>query len=630
MLSLILQPCGSAAAASQTRTAASSASVTDEDDPGASRLGQDQYEAWTSPEASSAEESVLTNPSLSKNKGSSQTVSPYTSSTYTHADAFDGKNIYNGIDVSKYNTNIDWNKVKADGIDFAIIRAGYRGYGSAGTLTEDPYFKEHIEGALAAGIKVGVYFFTQAVNTDEAVEEAQYVLSLISGYDITMPVALDFEWPTSNGKPVGRMYEANLTQAEYTAICSTFCDTIAASGYTPMVYANSSDLKNTIDGAKLAEQYKIWLANYTTKTSYTNPYEFWQYSSNGIVDGITDSGGSQARVDCNFWYTDLDINSLTAPSTGSSAQAVSLSTGKIAAIDDQTYTGSAIRPSVKVTLAGSTLKQSTDYTVSYSDNTNAGTATVTVTGKGNYTGSLSTTFTIYPKKPSGLSAVPASKKIALSWSNKTGAAGYQIYRKDTYNGSYKKIKTISDGMVSAWTNSKLSKKHEYYYRIRSYAKTADNKTIYSKYTTLTTGTNPANKIAVTKTSVKLLKKPSASSKKTVTIPKGAALVYDGLTHLKNNKTYHHVHYVTTAKKYSGYLPAKTSFKYYDLGTTTATLNLRKTAGTSGKILIKLPKNTAIALISEKKVKGTIWYKTIYTGKKGKTYTGYVSSDYIQE
>lgn len=80
-----------------------------------------------------------------------------------------------------------------------------------------------------------------------------------------MPVALDFEWPTSNGKPVGRMYEANLTQAEYTAICSTFCDTIAASGYTPMVYANSSDLKNTIDGAKLAEQYKIWLANYTTK-----------------------------------------------------------------------------------------------------------------------------------------------------------------------------------------------------------------------------------------------------------------------------------------------------------------------------------------------------------------------------
>lgn len=613
-LSLLLQPFSGLATSARTVDSYTRVDAAEADDPGEYRLGNQggtTLDATAMPNVSS----FTLNPSFRK---SSQGVSPFTGSTYTHADAFDGMNIYHGIDVSKYQPNINWTKVKDANVDYVIIRLGYRGY-SGGTLNEDPYYKKHIEGALAAGLKVGVYFFTQAINVDEAVAEAQYTLQKISGYDVTMPIAIDFEWPTENGKPVGRMYDAGLTKAQYTTICRAFCDIIASNGYTPMVYANSSDLKNNINGATLAERYTIWLANYTTKTSYTNPYEFWQYSSSGTVDGIS------GRVDCNFWYTKQNINNITTPSTGA---AVSISSGKIAAIADQTYTGSALTPSMKVTVNDKTLSSGTDYSTTYSNNINAGTATVTITGKGNYTDSLSSSFTIYPKKVSGLKGASAAKRITLSWSSKTGASGYQIYRKDTYNGSYKKVKTITGGTVSSWKNTGLSTRHEYYYRIRSFAK-ADSKTIYSDYANLTAATKPSSQVGIANKSLKLLKKPSNSAKKLVTVTKGTSLVYTGITHLKNKKTFYHVQYVTKTKTYDGYLPIKSSLKFYKQGTTMTRLNMRKTASISSKLLCKIPNRTAISIQGKKKVKGTVWYKTSYSGQKGKIYAGYVSSNYIE-
>ena len=119
--------------------------------------------------------------------------SPFKSGTYTHSSVFDGMNIYNGIDVSEHQKTINWNKVKSAGVDFAIIRVAGRGYGS-GNLYEDKYYRQNLQGAIDAGIKVGVYFFSQAVTVKEAEEEADYILSRISGYNITLPVIFDFEF----------------------------------------------------------------------------------------------------------------------------------------------------------------------------------------------------------------------------------------------------------------------------------------------------------------------------------------------------------------------------------------------------------------------------------------------------
>lgn len=148
--------------------------------------------------------------------------SPFTSSTYTHNDIFKNYNIYNGIDVSKYNGDINWDKAKKDGVDFVIVRVGYRGYGKSGTLCTDPNYKANIEGALAAGIKVGVYYFTEALTTDEAREEAEFCISKIKDYNITLPVAIDYEYPTDGKNPIGRMYNAKLTKAEATANVKAF------------------------------------------------------------------------------------------------------------------------------------------------------------------------------------------------------------------------------------------------------------------------------------------------------------------------------------------------------------------------------------------------------------------------
>ena len=157
--------------------------------------------------------------------------SPFTNSTYTHNDTFSGYNIYHGIDVSKYNNNngtIDWNKVKKAGVDFVIVRVGYRGYGKSGTLCTDPFYKTNIEGALAAGIKVGVYYFTEALTTSEAKEEAKFCIDKIKDYDITLPVAIDYEYPTDGSKPVGRMYNAKLSKSAATANVKAFCAAVKA------------------------------------------------------------------------------------------------------------------------------------------------------------------------------------------------------------------------------------------------------------------------------------------------------------------------------------------------------------------------------------------------------------------
>ncbi|MDE6686329.1 MAG: hypothetical protein K2K17_03325, partial [Lachnospiraceae bacterium] len=140
-----------------------------------------------------------------------------------------GTSARKGIDVSQHQGDIDWEQVAASGVELAIIRAGIRGYGT-GALVTDEYFERNMEGAAANGIDIGVYFFTQAITVEEALEEAQYVLELIAPYDITYPIVIDVENPNASAR-------ANaLTQAQRTEIVSAFCDAIAEAGYTPMIY----------------------------------------------------------------------------------------------------------------------------------------------------------------------------------------------------------------------------------------------------------------------------------------------------------------------------------------------------------------------------------------------------------
>ena len=191
-----------------------------------------------------------------------------------------------GIDVSKWQGTIDWEAVADAGIDFAIIRVGYRGY-STGVLVEDSYFEKNIKGATAAGIKVGVYFFSQAITQAEAVEEASMVISLISGYNLTYPVFIDTE--ESGGRA------DSLTKTQRTAVVLAFLKTITNSGYSAGVYASKNWYTDNLN-ASLLSSYTIWVAQYSSTLTYTGKYDIWQYSQTGTVDGIS------GNVDMNISY----------------------------------------------------------------------------------------------------------------------------------------------------------------------------------------------------------------------------------------------------------------------------------------------------------------------------------------
>ncbi len=197
-----------------------------------------------------------------------------------------------GIDVSRYQGEIDWAKVAADGIGFAFIRCGYRSY-TKGTLNEDEYFVRNIRGALENGIEVGVYFFSQALNVSEAMEELDYVLALITGWDVTLPVVFDWEQMLNAGS---RTKSPNWPAV--TDCIIAFCDGVTAAGYTPMAYFNPSLAYLHLDLARL-ERFPKWLAHYVDVTNYQYDYQMWQYGCSGYVSGIS------GRVDMDILFTDF-------------------------------------------------------------------------------------------------------------------------------------------------------------------------------------------------------------------------------------------------------------------------------------------------------------------------------------
>lgn len=212
-----------------------------------------------------------------------------------------------GIDVSAWQSDINWTKVKNDGVEFAFLRCAYRTAGT-GKIYEDGRFRSYISGAKAAGIKVGVYIFSQAITVAEAKQEADYILQMVKNYDIDLPLVFDLEHYSG-----GRFTNAGLSKRTVTDMCLAFCERVEAAGYQSMVYSNPSMLSGEMYPQELG---RLWLAHYTTKTSYsTTAYEYWQCTSDGIVNGIS------TAVDLDFWFepkSGSTVTSTPAPSGNSS------------------------------------------------------------------------------------------------------------------------------------------------------------------------------------------------------------------------------------------------------------------------------------------------------------------------
>lgn len=202
-----------------------------------------------------------------------------------------------GIDVSYAQKSINWKKVAADGIDFAIIRVGYTG-SSSGKCMEDDWFRDNIKQAKAAGLKVGVYYFTTAMTEAQGTREANFAANIIqsTGVKLDLPVVIDSEALPGSlaASKRGHNYNA-LSKSSRTTAVKAFCEQTVKNGYTPMIYASTSWLNSKLDMSKLSK-YKVWVAQYNTKVTYGGTYQCWQYTSSGKVNGITGS------VDMNIWY----------------------------------------------------------------------------------------------------------------------------------------------------------------------------------------------------------------------------------------------------------------------------------------------------------------------------------------
>ncbi len=196
-----------------------------------------------------------------------------------------------GIDVSRYQGEIDWQKVKEQGVQFAFLRAGYRGYES-GAIVEDEMLSTYLPDVTEAGIPIGLYFFSQAITTQEAVEEADFAIDAAEGYPIQYPIVFDME------EIAGSTYRTEtLTASQITDIAIAFCERVRERGYTPMIYGNVGFLLGRMELSRL-QDYDIWFAQYRSKPYF--PYEFsvWQYTAQGQIDGIP------GEVDINIGFED--------------------------------------------------------------------------------------------------------------------------------------------------------------------------------------------------------------------------------------------------------------------------------------------------------------------------------------
>jgi GH25 family lysozyme M1 (1,4-beta-N-acetylmuramidase)/fibronectin type 3 domain-containing protein len=427
---------------------------------------------------------TLTNTSEVEGEVVLTTDSPLTGLTYTHRNEFEGYTLLHGIDVSKWQGNVDWAACKEAGVDFVFVRVAYRKQ-ATGEIEEDPYYKQNIEGALANNISVGVYFYSQALTTKEAKEEAKFILNCIKDYDVTLPVVIDYE---GGGRVDAAFADGTLTKAKATKAVRAFCTYVEDAGYTPMVYSYNYYLQDKVDGAALANDYKMWLARWaqTSETAYySGPYEYWQYSDKGKIGSMT--------VDCDFWYKNFNITTSQPSVTGQTVDSITFEwektsdalgyrvyrldpdTGKykkIATTTDFTYTDTGLSAGTEYTykIRAYWTIGGTDYTAKYSPVVSAST---TVKQVKNLT-----------------SSARAEDSITLSWDAVSKASGYIIYQYDATSDEYLEVASVSGKSNTTYQVTGLSASKEYKFVVGAYRKYNDEKLTGEASEELTTRTNP--------------------------------------------------------------------------------------------------------------------------------------------
>lgn len=439
---------------------------------------------------------------------------------YTHPSQFSNTLVLDGIDVSVYQHDIDWAKVKRQGIDFVYIRLGYSYFADPHRTNVDTYFEQNYAAAKDAGVMIGVYYYSTATTIKEAQKEAKFVLNTLDGRTLDLPVAYDFEMPSdSRLTKAYNKWSASTRKNKAAANSLAFLNYIEKnSDYDAMFYSYRSITSpylnpggrkldmNLIDG-----KYRVWLAQYSTDNSYERPYDTWQYTSSGRISGIS------GDVDCNFWYYDNDSEVTESgtknikdasvslgqssytyntkqrkPSVSVSYGGVSLTEGvdykvhylknvlagtayarveglgsysnvklvpytisrasidgaSVSDIKDVTYSGKLKVPSPTVKYNGTKLKKGTDYSLSYSNNRNVGTATVKITGKGNFTGSIKKTFTINK-------AVPTFTGYSI-YNRNIGDKSFTINTKSSNEDAVLTYKSNDTAIASVDQNGKIT------------------------------------------------------------------------------------------------------------------------------------------------------------------------------
>lgn len=423
---------------------------------------------------------------------STKFYSKYDGKTYTHNTKFDTFNKVVGIDVSMHNKTIDFNKVKADGIDFVYVRVGYTGYTKKKlSLNYDPYYQENITNALAAGLQVGVYWYSQALNEEEALQEANMLLNVIGSYNITLPVVYDYEFAGVGDD--GRLDSANLSKAQMTANSLAFLNRVSQMGYTPCLYANYSFLKNRVNASQISSIAKIWLAHYNTSTDYPGDYEYWQYTSDGRVNGIS------GRVDMNVWYQGAQAAVPTAPGTPNVTQPTA-----------KKVTGVKLKAKTNTTLTFSWASQAyAEYYNIYKYDSKKGKYVKVGTTAGNVNtfkvrglpegsyfrfkitavvggneGARSEPYKVVtnPRKvQTKLAKSTKKRKITFKWKKTTGT-GYQ-YQWSTSKNFKKNYLTKTTKKTSVTISTSKSRK-TYYLRVRAYKTHSNGKKYYGKWSTV--------------------------------------------------------------------------------------------------------------------------------------------------
>lgn len=304
----------------------------------------------------------------------------------SHAERYKNCMVVHGIDVSEHQDGIRWKKVKSSGADFVFIRAGYRS-AESGELREDADFRDNIKKANKAGIMCGAYFFSQALNEAEAVEEAEYLIDLVKKYDVEMPLVIDYE--LYQGGRLQQKVEAGEMPASsmYHDVVLAFCRRVEKAGYESAVYANYDMLTNYMDSTLLDDEAYIWAAQYGGACDVKGVYLYWQCAEDAAVGGI------EGNVDHDIWYVEPGRVYKTLAKGKKNAE--SISTCKVS-FDENSYklkNHSAV-PKVTVTSGDRKLRQGRDYVCSFVNNTESGIGLAIVRGKNKYKDWMAVPFTI--------------------------------------------------------------------------------------------------------------------------------------------------------------------------------------------------------------------------------------------